>query len=468
MAAEFIENHTFADIEIGQSAQIERTLTRDDIALFSKASGDFNPTHVDDEFARSKGAEGVTAHSLWSTSLVSSLLGNVLPGPGTIYQKQDMAFQRPVVIGDTVTARIKAREKRDNNVVLFDCEVVNQKNEPVMTGLAEVVAPAEKIRIAKTDLPDVTVRHHDSYRELFEVLEGLEPIPAALIHPCDYVSLKGAVDAAESGFIQPVLVGPEHRIRAVAEEHEIDIDPYRIEDVEHSHAAAVRAVELVHTGDVEMLMKGSLHTDEVLGAVVSRSAGIRTERRISHVFAMDVPTYPKLLLITDAAVNVAPGLAEKADICQNAIDLSHTLGIDQPKLAILSAMETVNPKVQSTLDAAALCKMADRGQITGGVLDGPLAMDNAINVQAAETKGIISSVAGRADVLVAPDLEAGNILAKQLTFMGNAEAAGIVLGARVPIILTSRSDGVRARRASAALAVLHAHALRKKAMAGLQ
>ena len=229
-----------ADIEIGQSAQIERTLTRDDIALFSKASGDFNPTHVDDAFARSKGAEGVTAHSLWSTSLVSSLLGNVLPGPGTVYQKQDIAFQRPVVIGDTVTARIKAREKRDNNVVLFDCEVVNQRNEPVMTGLAEVVAPAEKIRIAKTDLPDVTVRHHDSYRELFEVLQGLDPIPAALIHPCDYVSLKGAVDAAESGFIQPVLVGPEHRMRAIAEEHEIDIDLYRIEDPEELEYLALR------------------------------------------------------------------------------------------------------------------------------------------------------------------------------------------------------------------------------------
>jgi len=216
-----------------------------------------------------------------------------------------------------------------------------------------------------------------------------------------------------------------------------------------------------------MLMKGSLHTDEVLAAVISRSSGIRTERRISHIFAMDVPTYPKLLLVTDAAVNVAPGLAEKADICQNAIDLAHTLGIEQPKVAILSAMETVNPNVQSTLDAAGLCKMADRGQITGGILDGPLAMDNAINVEAAETKGIVSTVAGRADILIAPDLEAGNILAKQLTFLANAEAAGIVLGARVPIVLTSRADGVRARRASAALAVLHAHELRKKAVAGL-
>jgi phosphate acetyltransferase len=238
--------------------------------------------------------------------------------------------------------------------------------------------------------------------------------------------------------------------------------------VAHSHAAAAKAVELVHEGVAEILMKGSLHTDEVLGAVVSRSTGIRTERRISHIFAMDVPTYPKLLLITDAAVNIAPDLTAKADICQNAIDLAHTFGVEEPRVAILSAVETVNPHIQSTLEAAALCKMADRGQIQGGLLDGPLAMDNAISLEAARTKGIDSPVAGQADVLVAPDLEAGNILAKQLTFMAHADAAGIVLGARVPIILTSRADSVRARRASAATAVLHAHALRRNAVAGFK
>lgn len=468
MVVDFIENHTFQEIEVGQTAELERVLTRDDIALFSKVSGDFNPTHVDEAFARSNGGNGVTGHSLWSTGLVSSLLGNVLPGPGTRYLKQDIVFSAPISVGDVVTARIQVKDKKPDNLVVFDCKVVNQRNEVIMTGAAEVVAPEEKIRIAKTEVPDITVRRHDSYRDLFEALSRLEPVPAALIHPCDFVSLKGAVDAAESGFINPILIGPAKRIQAVAEEYEIDISPYRTVDVEHSHAAAARAVELVHTGEAEMLMKGSLHTDEVLGAVVSRGTGIRTERRISHVFAMDVPTYPKLLLVTDAAVNVAPGLAEKADICQNAIDLSHTLGIEQPKVAILSAMETINPKVESTLDAAALCKMADRGQITGGILDGPLAMDNAINLEAARTKGIVSRVAGQADVLVAPDLEAGNILAKQLTFLANADAAGIVLGARVPIILTSRADGVRARRASAALAVLHAHALRKKAVAGVK
>jgi phosphate acetyltransferase len=281
------------------------------------------------------------------------------------------------------------------------------------------------------------------------------------VHPVDRVSLEGAMEAAEATFIAPVLVGPARRIRAVAEEHGIDISHAELVDVEHSHAAAVRAVELIRDGGAEILMKGSLHTDEVLSAVLNKATGIRTERRISHIFVMDVPTYPKLLLVSDAAVNIAPDLDAKRDICQNAIDLARTVGVESPKVAILSAVETVRPKIQSTLDAAALCKMADRGQITGGVLDGPLAMDNAINLEAARIKKIESRVAGVADVLIAPDLEAGNILAKQLIFLANAEAAGIVLGARVPIILTSRADSVRTRRASAATAVLHAHAVRQ-------
>jgi phosphate acetyltransferase len=468
MATEFIENHPYDEIRVGQSAELQRTLTRDDIALFGKVSGDLNPTHLDEEFARSSTAREITGHSLWNSGLISSLLGNVLPGPGTVYRKQDMVFHRPVALDDTVTARIKVREKRDHHVVLFDCEVVNQRDETVMTGVAEVSAPTEKISVPKTQLPDISVRHHDSYAHLIETAGALEPIPTAVIHPCDLNSLKGAIEAAHDGFITPLLVGPEERIRAVAYEHGIALADYRIIDVPHSHAAAARAVELVRENVAEILMKGSLHTDEVLSAVVSRSTGIRTERRISHIFAMDVPTYEKLLLITDAAVNIAPDLTAKRDICQNAIDLAHTFGVEQPRVAILSAVETVNPSIPSTVEAAALCKMADRGQIRGGVLDGPLALDNAINLQAARTKGIDSPVAGQADVLVAPDLEAGNILAKQLTFMANADAAGVVLGARVPIVLTSRADNVRTRRASAATAVIHAHALRKSAVSGFK
>ncbi|MGD9292329.1 MAG: bifunctional enoyl-CoA hydratase/phosphate acetyltransferase [Gammaproteobacteria bacterium] len=468
MANEMIENHPYEEIRVGQTAELQRTLTRDDIVLFGKVSGDLNPTHVDADYASKSAIGTITGHSLWSSGLISSLLGNLLPGPGTVYRKQDVQFHRPIALDDRVTARIRVREKGDDNRVVFDCDVVNQRGETVMSGVAEVTAPSEKISVPKSELPEVSVRHHDSYAALLEAVQGLEPIPAAVIHPCDSVSLAGAVESAQAGMITPVLVGPETRIRAVAEEAGLDLSPYRVVDVAHSHAAAARAVALVHEGETEVLMKGSLHTDEVLGAVVARDTGIRTERRISHIFAMDVPTYPRLLLVTDAAVNIAPDLAAKADICQNAIDLAHTLGVEQPRLAILSAVETVNPHIPSTLDAAALCKMADRGQIKGGLLDGPLAMDNAISPEAARTKGIDSPVAGQADVLVAPDLEAGNILAKQLTFLARADAAGIVLGARVPIILTSRADNVRTRRASAAIAVLHAHALRQDAVSGFR
>jgi phosphate acetyltransferase len=463
-----IENHPYDEIRVGQSAEIQRTLTRDDIALFGKVSGDLNPTHLDPQFARGSEAGEITGHSLWNSGLISSLLGNVLPGPGTVYRKQDLEFHSPVALDDTVTARITVREKQDDHVVLFDCEVVNQRGETVMTGLAEVSAPTEKVSVPKTELPEVSIRHHDSYAQLIETAGALEPIPTAVIHPCDFNSLKGAVEAARDGFIIPLLVGPEKRIRTVADEQEIDLADYPIIDVPHSHAAAARAVELVHEGKVEVLMKGSLHTDEVLSAVLSKSTGIRTERRISHIFAMDIPTYEKGLLITDSAVNIAPDLMAKRDICQNAIDLAHTFDIERPKVAILSAVETINPNIGSTLDAAALCKMADRGQISGGILDGPLAMDNAISLEAARVKGITSPVAGQADVVVAPNLEAGNILAKQLTFLAKADAAGIVLGARVPIILTSRADNVRTRRASAAAAIMHAHALRRKAVTGFK
>jgi phosphotransacetylase len=267
----------------------------------------------------------------------------------------------------------------------------------------------------------------------------------------------GAIESAKRGLIVPILVGPAAKIHAAAALANIDLMPYRIVSTPHSHAAAERAVAMARTGEVEALMKGSLHTDELMEAVVPSTTGLRTERRISHVFVMDVPAYPRTLMITDAAVNIAPDLACKADICQNAIDLAHVLGNEVPKVAILSAAETVNPKIESTLHAAALCKMADRGQITGGVLDGPLAFDNAVSPEAARTKGIVSPVAGVADILLVPDLESGNMMAKQLTYLAGADSAGIVLGARVPIVLTSRADNVRTRLASAAVLKLVAH-----------
>ena len=307
----------------------------------------------------------------------------------------------------------------------------------------------------------MTDKKHEKYQRLIERCKSLQPTPTAVAHPCDQTSLEGAVDAGRMGLIAPILVGPAQRINAVAKSHNIDISGLTIVDTPHSEASAEKAVELVRLGQAEVLMKGSLHTDELLAAVVKRDAGLRTQRRISQCFIMDVPTYPDAIIITDAAVNIAPTLEEKVDIVQNAIDLAHALGRDDVRVAILSAMETVNPKVPSTIEAAALCKMADRGQITGAILDGPLALDNAISLEAAEIKKIKSPVAGRANILVAPNLEAGNMLAKSLSFLANADAAGIVLGARVPIILTSRADSVMTRLASCAVAALVAKARRE-------
>jgi phosphotransacetylase len=300
------------------------------------------------------------------------------------------------------------------------------------------------------------------YERLLERCAGLDPIPTAVAYPCEKSALAGALDAAQLELIRPLLVGPEAAIREVAGSAGLNLAGVEIVDAPDSRASAAKAVALVREGKAELLMKGSLHSDELLAAVVAREAGLRTGRRISHVFLMDVPTYHKVIIVTDAAINISPTLEEKADICRNAIDLALSLGLEKPKVAILAAVEIVNPKMPSTLDAAALCKMADRGQITGGVLDGPLAFDNAISREAAETKGIRSAVAGDPDILLVPDLEAGNMLAKQLTFLANADSAGLVLGARVPVILTSRADSVRSRVASCAVAVLAAHARRKE------
>lgn len=310
-----------------------------------------------------------------------------------------------------------------------------------------------------------TIQDHSDYNALLARCKGIKPVLTAVAHPADVPSLKGAIDAAEAGLITPILVGNEKKIRSAAADGKIDISPYQLIATPHSHAAAAKCVAMARSGEVEALMKGKLHTDELMHAVMDRDLGLRTERRISHVFVMDVPTYPRWLMITDAAINIEPTLEDKRDICQNAIDLAHTLGIPQPKVAILAAVETVTSKMRSTIDAAALCKMAERGQITGALLDGPLAFDNAISEEAAKTKGIISKVAGSPDILIVPDIESGNMLAKQLSFLANADAAGIVLGARVPLIVTSRSDNQRARMASCAVAVLMVHAKRKAALA---
>ena len=460
---EYIENRTFDEIAVGDCATLVRTLRPDDIQMFAIMSGDMNPTHVDPEYARSSSFREVVAHGMWGGVLISNVLGTQFPGPGTVYVDQTLHFERAVRVGDTLTVKIVCQRKFDHNHhILFDCLATNQEGQKVIQGTAEVLAPLEKVRRPKMALPELRLSEtrKSRYEHLLEITAGLAAIPMGVAHPCDAESLKGALQARDRGLIVPTLIGPADKIRSLAEQHGLDLHGCRIIDVAHSHAAAETAVALARSGEVAALMKGSLHTDELMSAVIDKATGLRTERRISHVFVMDVPTYPRPLLITDAAVNVAPTLEEKQDIVQNAIDLALMLHIAEPKVAVLAAVETVNPKMQSTLDAAALCKMADRGQIRGGVLDGPLAFDNAISVVAARTKGIKSVVAGQADILLVPDIESGNMLAKQLEYLGDALAAGIVLGARVPIVLTSRADSAQTRTASTAVAVVIAHAKR--------
>lgn len=445
----------FDEIRIGDSASLTRKLSLADLKTFAVLSGDLNPTHVDEDFARMYGGGHVVAHSMLSGALVSSVLGNELPGPGTRYVRQELQFVRAVGPDDAITATVTVREKRpDTGTVILDCRCVNRAGELVAEGVAEVIAPTVKVSIPRPDVARISVQTHDKFAAFVARTKPLKPVPTAVAHPCDDAAIRAAIEAAEEEMIEPILVGPVARIRAAAAASGLSLEGLRLVDAAHSVEAAEKAVELVRRGEAAALMKGSLHTDELLGAVVKRDTGLRTGRRLSHAFFMDVPTYHKPLIVTDAAINIAPTLSEKADICQNAIDLAHALAVPRPKVAILSAVENVNEKIVSTTDAASLCKMADRGQIRGAILDGPLAMDNAISREAAAVKGIVSEVAGDADILLVPDLVSGNILAKQLTFMANADAAGIVLGARVPVVLTSRADSVRARLTSCALAVL--------------
>jgi phosphotransacetylase/acyl dehydratase len=454
-------NVTFDELEIGASASAQRALTQTEIEALVLVSGDVEPFHVED--GEESPGELVAVDAVAVSSVISGMLERRLPGPGTRIVGTRLNYSGQVRVGEELTATVTVREKhRDTGLVEFDCEArVGERR--LVSGTVVVEAPRRRIAYSDIATPEIILRRNDVFARLLRQCEPLEPVSCAVAHPCDRDSLLGALEAARRRLIVPVLVGPESRIRAVAEAHGADIAGLRIVPTEHSHASAAAAVALARAGEVEMLMKGSLHTDEVLGAVVATQTGLRTERRVSHVFVMDVPAYDRLLLVTDAAINIEPTLAEKADIVRNAIDLAQVLGIAQPKVAILSAVETVNANIRSTLDAAALCKMADRGQIEGGILDGPLAFDNAISEHAARTKGIRSPVAGRADVLMVPNIESGNMLAKQLQYFAGADSAGVVLGARVPVVLTSRADNVRMRTGSAAVAKLLAHARRRAA-----
>ena len=459
---DWLENITYDELHIGQSARLLRTLTLADIQAFAAVSGDTNPAHLDADYANDTLFHGVIAHGMWGGALISALLGTQFPGPGTIYLDQELHFTKPVRIGDTLAVMATVVSKNDtNNHVVLDCLVTNQKGLRVLYGTARVLAPTQKVRLPRPNVPQIQLVDPEArFNALLARGNDIAPARCAVVHPCDTESLSGAMDAARYGLIIPVLIGPESRIRHLASEARLDLTGVEIVSVPHSHAAAEKAAEMAAADQVEMIMKGSLHTDELIHAVLARPE-LRTGRRMSHVFRFDVPLYPKPLLITDAALNIRPSLQEKTDIIQNAIDFCHVLGVPHPKVAILSAVETVNPAIPSTLDAAALCKMADRGQIKGGVLDGPLAFDNAISVHAAQIKGIRSPVAGDADILAVPDLESGNMLAKQLEYLAGGTGSGLVLGARVPIALTSRADGPRARVASALLGLLVVHNARR-------
>jgi phosphate acetyltransferase/phosphate butyryltransferase len=393
---------------------------------------------------------------MWGGSLFSTVMGTQLPGPGAIYVEQSLHFRRPIGVGDTITVSVRVVSKTEqNHRVVFDCRAVNQLGQDVITGTAEVIAPTEKISRPRIVMPEIYMRGKDRYfEELIGRAHGLPPIRTAVVHPVDTPSLLGAIEAARAGLIVPILVGPERRIRAAAELAQLDLTPYEIVATKHSNAAAAHAVTMARSGKVGALMKGALHTQEFMHAVVDDERGLRTARRMSHVFVVDAPDYPRPLFITDAAVNIYPSLSDKRDIIANAIELARALGNTEPRVAILSAIETVNERIKSTLDAAALCKMADRGQIEGGIIDGPLDFDSAVSAESAKIKGIVSEVAGRADIFVVPDFESGNMLAKQLEYLADAHISGVVVGARVPIVLNSRSDNTLARLGSCAIALL--------------
>ncbi|KTC79524.1 phosphate acetyl/butaryl transferase [Legionella cherrii] len=459
----YIKNRVFDELKIGESASLVRTLTKEDIDLFAVISGDVNPAHVDAEYAKNDMFHKIIAHGMWGASLLSTVLGTELPGPGTIYLDQSLKFEHPVTLGDTVTVTLEVVKKiAEKHIVELDCKCINQLGEMVISGLARVIAPTVKIKRKRIELPEIQLKPKQEhwYHRLITAKDSLKPLVTAVVHPVDVLSIKGAVASAEAGLITPVLVGPKQKILDAAKEANVDITPYELVATEHSNEAAEIAVKLAATKKVEAIMKGKIHTEELMKPIVSKENGLRTGRRMSHVFSLDVPNYPKPIFLTDAAINLFPNLREKCDIVQNAIDLFHALELGTPNVAILSAVETVNEKIPSTLDATALCKMAERGQITGGVLDGPLAFDNAISIDSAREKGICSPVAGNADILVVPDVESGNMLYKQMTYLSGIEAAGMVLGAHVPIILTSRGSNELSRKASCVMALLYAR--RKK------
>jgi phosphotransacetylase/acyl dehydratase len=455
MAALSHTNTTFDELAVGQTASIERSVTANDLYVFAHASGNTNPMHMPGMDVDKDGEVDTVVPSLWVGSLVSSVLGTILPGAGTLYRSQTFQFRGRAKLGDRLVVSVRCIEKRERPCALFETKVEKSDGTLVLEGIAEIEAPIVSIVLQKQQLPMLMLDQHDHFAALVERCRRLPPMPTAIVAPDDANSLGGALLSMAEGLIAPILIGARSKIMHAADAAGVDISALPLIDIENHSEAAARAVAMVNAREVRAIMKGNVHSDELLGQVIKKDGGLRGSRRISHVFVMDAPTRSDLLFISDAAINIAPDLTTKVDIVQNAIDLAIACGLAQPKVGILAAVETVNINMPSTLEAAALAKMADRGQITGALVDGPLAMDNAVDVEAARTKGIVSSVAGHADVLIVPNLEAGNMLAKQLTFVARAEAAGLVVGAKAPVILTSRADNDKSRLASCAVAQLY-------------
>ena len=451
-----IANRPIDEIKLGDTAQVSRKLTVRDLELLAALASDAGSTAVSPSGLHDADGLPTVASGAWAALAVSALLGSRLPGAGSLLSDQELHFHRPLMAGDTLDLTITVRTvDPERRLVTFDCLGVGRTGATVVEGTIRAVAPAEKVRTPRGAMADIVVEERGAkFRKLISQAETLPPILTAVVHAIEPNAVAGAVEAAHANLIVPVFVGPEPRIRAAADEAGLDLSPWQVVATQHSAAAAATAVQMAHEGKVHALMKGSLHTDEFLHPIVASDMKLRTERRLSHVFLMDVPSYDRPLLITDGAINITPDLEAKKEIVQNAVQMAHALGVETPRVAILSAVEMVNPRIPSTLDAAALCKMSERGQIVGAILDGPLAFDNAVSKVAAEIKHIHSEVAGRADILLAPDLDAGNMIAKQLEYLAASEAAGVVLGARVPIVLTSRADSAQSRLASCAVATL--------------
>ncbi|MEC7298964.1 MAG: bifunctional enoyl-CoA hydratase/phosphate acetyltransferase [Pseudomonadota bacterium] len=460
-----LENKVFEDLAIGDREELRRLCTLDDLIVFANVSGNHNPMHLADHDGDGDGIPEALCPGMFVGSLISAVLGNVLPGAGTLYRSQQFDFLGRASAGDELISSVEVIAKdAATGCVTLKTEVRQARDDSViLRGEAVVEAPKVRIHSDVADLPGLIVQRHRHFDALLDRAAPLPALRTAVACPEDANSLGGALLARDHTLIDPIFVGDAARIRATAQELGADLAGIEIIDIPDHAQAATRAVALVNEGRADALMKGHLHTDQLLRPAIDRATGLRGGRRFTHVFVMDVPGLAHPLLVTDAAINIAPDLKTKVDIVQNAIDVAHAIGIEVPKVGVLSAVETVNPDIPSSIDAALLSKMAERGQITGGIVDGPLAMDNAVDMAAARTKGIVSPVAGQADILVVPGLDAGNMLAKQLTYISHAEAAGVVMGARVPIILNSRADDDMSRLASCAVAALHHHRVSGKA-----